>query len=45
MRDEPGGTDDIEGGDTKETFGVVDALALIHLGADWDSGVDLEGLS
>ncbi len=39
--DKAGGTDDVEGGDTEKTLGVVDALGLEDFGADWDSGVDL----
>lgn len=35
------GTHDIEGCDTKETLGIVDTLALIDLGADWDGRVNL----
>lgn len=34
------GTDDIEGGDTKEALGVEDTLALENLGGDGDSRVD-----
>ena len=41
LRDEAGGTDDVEGGDTEEALGVVDALALEDLGANGDGGVDL----
>lgn len=41
LRDEAGGTDNIEGGDTKEALRVVDALGLEDLGDDGDSGVDL----
>jgi hypothetical protein len=40
LRDEAGGTDDVEGGDTEEALGVVDALALEDLGNDGDGGVD-----
>jgi len=36
LRDEAGGADDVEGGDTEETLGVVDALALEDLGGDGD---------
>ncbi len=35
------GTDDIEGGDTEESLWVVDTFALVNLGTDRDSGVDL----
>lgn len=41
LRDESGGTDDIEGGDTKETLGVVDTLGLEDLADNGDGGVDL----
>jgi len=34
------GTDDVEGGDTKETLGVEDALGLEDLGRDGDGRVD-----
>jgi hypothetical protein len=43
LRDEARGADDVEGGDTEETLGVVDALGLEDLGADGDGGVDLYG--
>ena len=36
------GTDNVKGGDTKETLGVVDALGLEDLGGDGDGGVDLK---
>lgn len=39
--DESRGTDNVEGGDTKQTLGVVDSLALVDLGADGDGRVDL----
>jgi hypothetical protein len=41
LGDEAGGTDDIEGGDTEETLGVVDTAGLVDLGDDGDGGVDL----
>jgi hypothetical protein len=41
LRDEAGGADDIEGGDTEEALGVIDALGLEDLGGDGDGGVDL----
>lgn len=41
LGDEARGADNVEGGDTKEALGVVDALALEHLGGDGDGGVDL----
>ena len=44
LRDETGRTDDIECGDTEETLGIIDALALEDLGNDGDGRVDL-GLS
>lgn len=34
------GTDDVEGGDTKETLGVEDALGLEDLSSDRDGRVD-----
>lgn len=40
LGDETRSTDDIEGGDTEEGLGVVDALVLVDLGADGDGGVD-----
>lgn len=45
LRDEAGGTDDIEGGDTEQTLGVVDTLALEDLGADGDGRVNLDSAS
>ena len=41
LGDEAGGTDDVEGGDTKEALGVVDALGLEDLSGDGDGRVDL----
>lgn len=41
LGDESGGSDNIESGDTEESLGVVDTLALEDLTADWDCGVDL----
>jgi hypothetical protein len=40
LADEAAGTDDIEGGDTEETLGVVDTTGLVDLGADGDGRVD-----
>lgn len=40
LADEAASTDDIEGGDTEETLGVVDATGLVNLGADGDGRVD-----
>jgi len=37
------GTDDIEGGDTKELLGIEDTGLLEDLGGDWDGGVDRVG--
>lgn len=45
LRDEAGRTDDIESGDTKETLGVVDACCFEDLGADRNSGIDLDDIS
>ena len=42
LGDEARGTDNVKGGDTKETLGVVDALGLEDLGGDGDGGVDLK---
>lgn len=39
--DEAGSADDIEGGDTEEALGVVNALGLEDLGADGNRGIDL----
>ena len=41
LADEARGTDDIEGRDTEEALGVVDALGLEDLGSDGNGGVDL----
>jgi hypothetical protein len=40
LGDEAAGADDVEGGDTEEGLGVVDATGLEDLGADGDGGVD-----
>lgn len=40
LGDEAGSADDVEGGDTEELLGVVDALGLEDLLADGDGGVD-----
>jgi hypothetical protein len=45
LGDEARGTDDIKGGDTEETLGVVDTLGLENLRDDRDSGVDLVELA
>jgi hypothetical protein len=42
LRDEARGTDDVEGGDTEQALGVVDALGLEDLGRDGHGGVDLD---
>lgn len=42
LGDEARGTDDIEGGDTEQTLGVVDTPGLVDLGDDGDGGVDLQ---
>ena len=42
LRDEARGTDNVKGGDTEETLGVVDTLGLVDLGDDGDGRVDLE---
>jgi hypothetical protein len=42
LGDEARGTDNVEGGDTEEALGVVDALGLEDLGGDGDGGVDLK---
>jgi hypothetical protein len=41
LGDEARGTDDVEGGDTEEALGVIDASLLEDLGGDGDGGVDL----
>ncbi len=40
LGDEAGGADDVEGGDTEEALGVVDALGLEDLGGDGNGGVE-----
>ena len=40
LADETAGAHDVEGGDTEEALGVVDALALEDLGGDGDGAVD-----
>lgn len=40
LGDEAGGADDVEGGDTEQALGVVDAAGLEDLGSDGDGGVD-----
>lgn len=41
LGDETRGADDVKGGDTEETLGVVDTLGLVNLGDDGDGRVDL----
>ena len=41
LRDEAGGTDDIQSGDTEEAAGVVDTLGLEDLSSDGNGGVHL----
>lgn len=41
LRDEAGGTDNVQRGDTEEALGVVDTLGLVDLRDDGDGGVDL----
>ncbi len=41
LRNEARGTNDVEGGDTEEALGVVDALGLENFGGNGDGGVDL----
>lgn len=41
LGNEAGGADDVQCGDTKESLGVVDSGALVHLGADGHGRVDL----
>lgn len=43
LSEEAGGADDVEGGNTEEALGVVDALGFEDFGADGDGGVDLSG--
>ena len=42
LGDEAGGTDNVQGGDTEETLGVVDTGGLVDLGDDGDGRVDLD---
>lgn len=42
LGDEARSADNVEGGDTEEALGVVDALGLEDLGSDGDGGVDLK---
>ena len=39
------GTDNIEGGDTEETLGIVDTFGLVNFGANGDCRVDLGKIS
>ena len=41
LGDEAGSTDNVEGGDTEQTLGVVDVAGLVDLGNDGDGGVNL----
>lgn len=41
LRDEARGTEDVKGGNTEDTLGVVDVLGLEDLGNNWDGRVDL----
>lgn len=41
LGDEARSTDNVKGGDTEETLGVVDTLGLVDLGDDGDGRVDL----
>jgi hypothetical protein len=41
LRDEAGGTDNIERGHTKQALGIVDTLGLEDFGGNRDGGVDL----
>lgn len=43
LRDETRGTDNIKGGDTEKTLGVVDTSLLEDLSEDRNSGVDRVG--
>lgn len=40
FRDEAGSTDNIKGGDTEKTLGVIDTVLLENLSEDRDGGVD-----
>lgn len=42
LGDEARGTDNVQGGDTKQTLGVVDTLGLVDLGDNGDGRVDLQ---
>jgi hypothetical protein len=41
LRDEAGGTDNVERGDTEECLGIVDAFGLVDFSADRNRRVDL----
>lgn len=41
LRDEAGGTNNVQRGDTEEALRVVDTLGLVDLRDDGDGGVDL----
>lgn len=45
LGDEARSTDNVQGGDTEETLGVVDTLGLVDLGDDGDGRVDLPVLA
>lgn len=45
LGDEARGTDNVQGGDTEQTLGVVDTLGLVDLRDDGDGRVDLQALS
>ena len=45
LGDEARGTENVKGGDTEETLGVVDTLGLVDLGDDGDGRVDLSTLA
>jgi hypothetical protein len=44
LANEAASAHDVEGSDTEQTLGVVDALGLEDLGGDWDGGVNLRDL-
>ena len=42
LRDEAGGTDNVEGGYAEQSLGIVNTFGLEYLSADRDGRVDLE---
>lgn len=42
FRDEARGANDVQGGNTKEAFRIIDAFGFVDLSTDWNGGIDLE---